>query len=149
MKKKHILLILAVLVLIAAGYVGMRLRNRWTDITGVTTVRDRNTVYMNSKTGKDFEAGSGSLTVGEGQRIHVEYALDAGNFDLAFNKGNNDHSVFFNAPLDNLPATGDVFGKSGVSGKGSLDFEAAPGEYTVFIRQHGAIGSATVTAKAF
>ena len=146
MKKKNIILIIAVLVLIAAGYAGMRLKNRWTDITGITTVRDRNTVYMNSKTGKEFEAGSGSLKLGEGQVIHVEYALDSGNFDIAFNEGNESHTVFFNAPLDNLPDKGDVFGKSAVSGKGSLDFEATPGEYTVFIRQHGAIGSATVTA---
>ncbi len=149
MSKKKIVLTVTVLVLIAVSiYTGMRIKNRWTDINGVTTVPDRNTVYMNSKTGKEFESGCGYLTVGEGQHIHVEYAIDTGSFDLAFHKGNGNQTVFFNAPLDNLPDAGDVFGKSGISGKGSLDFEASRGEYMVFFRQHGAIGSATVTAKA-
>ena len=149
MKKKSIVLIVVALVLIAVGgYVGMRIRNRWTDIKGVTTLFEKNTVIMNSKTGKEFEAGSGELTVDEGKRIHVEYALDAGSFDLAFYKGSDALAVIRRSNLDDLPDSGDLFGKSGVSGKGDLDFGAAPGKYTVYFEQHGAVGSATVTAKA-
>lgn len=149
MKKKSVVLFVVALVLIAAiAYVGMRLINRRTDIIGVTTLFEKNTVIMNSKTGKDFEAGSGELTVDEGKRIHVEYALDAGSFDLAFCKGSDALAAIRRANLSDLPNTGDLFGKSGVSGKGSLDFEAAPGKYTVYFEQHGAVGTANVTAKA-
>ena len=149
MQKKNIALIIAALVLIAAAaYVGMRIVNRGTDIAGVTTLYEKNTVIMNSKTGKEFEAGSGELTVSEGKCIHVEYALDAGSVDLAFYKGNDALAVIRRANLSDLPNSGDLFGKSGVSGKGSLDFEAASGKYTVYFEQHGAAGKATVTAVA-
>ena len=149
MKKKSIFLIAAAVVLIAAiAYAVTRLSNRWTDIVGVTTLEKKNTVIMNAKTGEEFVSGSGKLTVGEGERIHIEYALTAGSFDLAFHQGSAGLDVFQSAELENLPNVGDVFGKSGVSGNGSLDFEAAPGEYTVYFNQHGAIGTATVTAKA-
>ena len=149
MKKKSVVLFVVALVLIAAiAYVGMRLINRRTDIIGVTTLFEKNTVIMNSKTGKDFEAGSGELTVDEGKRIHVEYALDAGSFDLAFCKGSDALAAIRRANLSDLPNTGDLFGKSGVSGKGSLDLDAAPGKYQVYFNPHGAIGTATVTTKA-
>ena len=103
---------------------------------------------MNSKTGKEFYAGSGKLNVGEGERIHMQYALDGGSFDLAFCKGGNALDVISNSDLDNLSVSGDVFGKSRVSGKGSIYFEASPGEYTVYFKQHGAVGTVTVTAQA-
>lgn len=70
--KKSMILTVASLVLIAAvAYICVRLNNRLTDINGVTTVYERNTVYMNSKPGTDFYAGSGELTVSEGKHIHV------------------------------------------------------------------------------
>ena len=148
MKKKNIVLIAAALVLIAAAaYVGMRFINRGTDIIGVTTLVEKNTVIMNVKPGKDFAGGSGSLTVGDGRRIHVEYALDAGSFDLAFHKGSSALDVLRSANLDNLPDAGDLFGKSGVSGKGNFDLEAAPGEYTLYFKPHDTIGTASVTTK--
>ena len=149
MKKKSIVLIVAALVVIVAiAYVGMRFINRGTDINGVTTLVEKNTVIMNVKPGKDFAGGSGKLTVDEGKRIHVEYALDAGSFDLAFCKGSNALDVLRSAKLDSLPDAGEVFGKSGVSGKGSLDLDAVPGEYTLYLNPHDTIGTATVTAKA-
>lgn len=151
MKNKSLILIIVTLVLIAAvAYIWVRLNNHWTDINGVTTVFERNTVYMNSKPGTDFYAGSGELTVSDGKHIHVEYALDAGSFDLAFRiyvKGSNALDVQ-SSVFDNLPDSGDVFGKSGVSGKGSLDLEVAPGMYIVYFKLHGTVGSAIVTAKA-
>ena len=148
MSKKRIILTVAVFVLIAAAaYVGLRLKNRWTDINGVTTVFERNTVYMNVRPGKDFAGGSGYITVKQGKSIHVEYAVDTGKFDIAFCKGSNALSVIQGSALDNLPNTGNVFGKSGVSGKGSIDFEAEPGEYTVYFNPHDTIGSATVTVR--
>ncbi len=148
MSKKRIILTVAVFVLIAAAaYVGLRLKNRWTDINGVTTVFERNTVYMNVRPGKDFAGGSGYITVRQGKSIHVEYAVDTGKFDIAFCKGSNVLSLIRSSELDNLPNTGNVFGKSGVSGKGSIDFEAEPGEYTVYFNPHDTIGSATVTVK--
>ena len=148
MSKKRIILTVAVFVLIAAAaYVGLRLKNRWTDINGVTTVFERNTVYMNVRPGKDFAGGSGYITVRQGKSIHVEYAVDTGKFDIAFCKGSNVLSLIRSSELDNLPNTGNVFGKSGVSGKGSIDFEAEPGEYTVYFNPHDTIGSATVTVR--
>ncbi|MBO4335533.1 MAG: hypothetical protein J5846_06850 [Desulfovibrio sp.] len=148
---KKFVLIVAVLVLISAiAYVYLRNTNRRTDIIGVTTLYETNTVYMNSKPGKDFYAGSGELSVSGGKYIHVEYALESGNFDLAFrlyHEGREGLDVQ-KAELDKLPASGDLFGKSGVSGKGSLDFEVASGKYNVYFKSHGAIGSATVTVKA-
>lgn len=149
MSKKRIILTAAVFVLIvAAAYVGLRLKNRWTDINGVTTVYERNTVYMNVRPGKDFAGGSGYITVEEGKRIHVEYAVETGKFDIALNKGSNALSVIRNSDLDNLSSSGNVFGKSGISGKGSIDFEAEPGEYTIYFNPHDTIGSAIVTVKS-
>jgi hypothetical protein len=146
---KKIVLIVAAIVLVAAiAYVGMRFINRGTDINGVTTMAEKNTVIMNVKPGKDFAGGSGKLTVGDGKRIHVEYALNAGSFDLAFSKENNALAVLKSANLDNLTDAGDVFGKSGVSGKGNFDLEAAPGEYTLYFKPHDTNGTATVTTKA-
>ena len=149
MSKKRIILTVAAFVLIAiAAYVGLRLKNRWTDINGVTTVYERNTVYMNVRPGKDFAGGSGYITVEEGKRIHVEYAVETGKFDIAFYKGSNALSVIRNSDLDNLSSSGNVFGKSGISGKGSIDFEAEPGEYEVYFKSHDTIGSAIVTVKS-
>lgn len=149
MSKKRIILTVTVFVLIvAAAYVGLRLKNRWTDINGVTTVYERNTVYMNVRPGKDFAGGSGYITVEEGKRIHVEYAVETGKFDIALNKGSNALSVIRNSDLDNLSSSGNVFGKSGISGKGSIDFEAEPGEYTIYFNPHDTIGSAIVTVKS-
>ncbi len=56
----------------------------------------------------------------------MEYAVDTGKFDVAFCKGSNALSVIRSSELDNLHNAGNVFGKSGVSGKGSIDFEADP-----------------------
>ena len=149
MKKKSIVLfVVAIVFIAAAAYVWVRYNNRWTDINGVTTVAERNTVYMNLKPGTNFYAGSGQLTVAEGKHIHVEYALDSGTFDLAFRiyvKGSDALAV--QSPVfDDLPASGEVFGKSGVSGKGTLDFDVAPGTYKVYFKNHSVVGSATVTA---
>lgn len=146
-KKKIVLTVASVVIIAIAAYAVMRIQNRWTDINGVTTVYDRNTVYMNVKPGKDFAGGSGSITVQQGKSIYVEYAVDAGKFDIAFYKGDNAHSVIRNSNLDNLPNAGNVFGKSGVFGKGDIVFKAEPGEYTVFFNPHDTIGSATVTVK--
>ena len=150
MKKKSILLIVVAIVFIAAiAYVWMRFNNRWTDINGFTTVYGRNTVYMNLKPGTNFYLGSGQLTINEGKHIYVEYALDSGTFDLAFRvyvKG-SDGLAMKNPVFDNLPDSGEIFGKSGVSGKGTLDFDVAPGTYEVYFKTHSVIGSATVTAK--
>ncbi|MBQ9347767.1 MAG: hypothetical protein IJT94_10620 [Oscillibacter sp.] len=54
--------------------------------------------------------------------------------------------VFQNADLENLSPDGEVFGASGVTGTGSLDFDAAPGETTVYFSLHDAVGTATVSA---
>ena len=148
MKKKTIILLGAALLFAAAAvYVGVRLHNHGTDIIGVTTLPDRNTVIVNAKTGEEFVAGSGKLTVGAGEHIHLEYALTAGSFDLAFHEGGSGLDVFQNADLEALPAAGEVFGKSGVSGSGSLDFDAEAGNYTAYFVNHGMVGKVTVTAK--
>lgn len=159
-KKKIAIICVAALVVIAGAYVALRLHNRGTDIIGVTTLTDRNTVIMNSKTGAEFVAGEGQLAVSEGERIHVEYDLSGGTIDISFNELTSSGAAYEditpeNVPdvLENLPAPEDMagegaFGQDGVTGKGGLDFDAAPGGYNVHIAQHGAIGKATVTAKA-
>ena len=159
MKKKTVALIV-VLALVIAGavYVAVRLKNRGTDIIGVTTLPDRNTVIMNSKTGKEFVSGTGNLSVGEGERIHVEYDLSAGEIDVSFLKSDSTPYEDITAEnenledaLNNLPvaedfAGGDAFGQDGVSGKGVLDFDAAPGLYMVDIAIHDAPDKVVVTA---
>lgn len=76
--------------------------------------------------------------------------LTRAGFDLAFHvyvKGSNGLHVR-SSVFDNLPNLGDVFGKSGVSEKGSLDLEVVPGTYKVYFKSHGAVGTATVTARS-
>lgn len=152
MKKKLILILVAALVVTLGVYVGYRFAKRGTDIIGVTTLSDKNTVIMNAKTGSEFAAGTGYLTVAEGERIHMEYDLSAGSIDVAIKSGEGAMEAIENMDFENLPSaedmTGDgAFGETGVSGKGSMDFDAAAGEYTVYIVNNGAVGSATLTAK--
>ena len=141
MKKKTVALIVLALIVVAGAYIAVRMKNRGTDIIGVTTLYDRNTVIMNAKTGQEFVSGRGTLTVGEGERVHMEYDLSAGALDIAFFEGGD------NAPLEE-DMSGGLFGQEGVSGKGALDFDAAPGSYSVQIAVHDAVGRAVVTTKA-
>ena len=148
MKKTTLIIIVAVLAVIGlGGYVGVRLYNRGTDLIGVTTRERQNQVIMNAKTGEEFVAGSGKLTVGAGESIRLKYTLSAGSFDLALHKGEEGNGIFQETDLENLPDAGAVYGKSGVSGSGELNFPAEEGVYTVFFNMHGAIGSATMTAE--
>ena len=161
MKKKTVaLVIVAALLVVGAAYIAVRLKNHGTDIIGVTTLTAKNTVIMNAKAGNEFVSGAGQLTVGEGERIHVEYNLKAGEIDVAFRANEGDFASYEDITPDNenleevlnsLPAPEDMagegsFGQDGVSGKGSLDFDAAPGAYAVRIAIHDAIGKAVVTA---
>ena len=162
MKKKTVALIVLALVVVAGIYVAVRLKNRGTDIIGVTTLPDRNTVIMNAKAGSEFVSGTGNVSVGEGERIHMEYNLSAGEIDVAFRANEGDFASYEDITPDNenleealnsLPTPEDMagegsFGQDGVSGKGSLDFDAAPGLYAVQITLHDAVGKAVITAKA-
>lgn len=157
MKKttKIILIVVLLLALAAVGYVGYRYAMRGTDITGVTTLSDRNTVYVNGRSGSDFEAGSGWLTVGEGEAIVLKYDFSAGSIDVFFRADENVEAAL--AALqdlhpEELPTAEDMtgegaFGQEGVTGKGTLRFPADAGTYTVYVVNHDAIGKATVTAK--
>ena len=128
MKKKPVILIVVLaLVAAVACYVGVRLMNRGKDIIGVTTLEGQKQVIMNSQTGEEFTAGSGKLEVGEGEHIHLSYTLSGGSFDLALHKGEDGNDVFTEADLENLSDSGDPFGKSGISGSGTLDFDAEQG----------------------
>ena len=151
MKKKTIIIIAAcvllVLAILGGTALGRRLAKRHTDIIGVTTLIERNLVIMNSASGTEFVSGSGTITVGEGERLHVEYALKEGSYDLAFHLGDDGLDVFHNTDLTALPAEGEVFGRSGVEGSGSFDLEVPAGVYTVFFDMHKAVGSTTISAK--
>ena len=149
MSKKIIALIVALILIIAAGaiYVGVRINNRGRDIIGVTTLFKTNEVIMNAATGQEFESGTGQITVGSGKSIHLEYKLSAGSFDVAFHAGHGARDLFEAANMSDLSAEGEVFGKSSVSGSGSLDFEAAEGDYTVYFVIHDTIGTARVSTK--
>lgn len=126
---------------------GCSIISRHKDITGVTTLSKENTVVMNSPTGKEFVTGSGNLTVGDGEVIHLKYDLSEGSFDLACNEGNEDLDIFESTDLEKLSSEGEVFGISGIEGSGELDIHAAAGEYTVFFNLHSAVGSATVSVE--
>lgn len=151
MKKKSVIIVALVLVVAAAA--GLFLyRHRGGDIIGVTSYADKNTVIVNSKTGSEFEAGTGYFTVKDGERIHMEYNLTAGEFDVYFNESESAGEAYQNMDVENLPTAEDMtgegsFGQSGVSGKGSLDFDAETGSYTAYFINHGMVGKVTVTAK--
>ena len=147
--KKIVLIVAVLLMIVASAYVYIinfhstflwHFTDSWRDSTGVITVSERNTVYMNLA----------QLTIDEGKHIHVEYAIDAGTLNLAFRtyvEGSD--ALRVNSPVfDDLQNSGEIFGKSGISGKGTLDFDAAPGTYEVYFRTHEVIGTATVTEKA-
>ena len=142
MKKTVIILVMLIAVLLTASACG----SRHTDIIGVTTLTGDNKVVMNSASGDEFVSGSGNITLGEGEVLHLEYELTEGSFDLACHEGNVGLDVFETVDLSSLPLTGEVFGASEISGSGTLDLEAAPGDYTVFFTVHGAVGQAVLTA---
>ena len=151
MKKKTVLIVALVLAAAAVGYVGYRLAIRGTDIVGVTTLPDRNTVIVNGKTGDEFESGTGFLTVGEGQKLHVEYDVKSGSFDVAFRADEDAAAAYEEMDVDNLPTAEEMtgegsFGTAELTGKSSLDFDAEPGDYTVYITNHGMVGNVKVTA---
>ena len=153
MKKKTVALIVVLALVVAgAAYVAFRLKIRGTDIIGVTTLPDRNTVIMNSKTGDEFVGGTGYVNIGEGERIRVKCALSAGEIDLLFYP--SDFYPSFQSTLEDWPISKDAagegsFGQDGVSGKDDLYFDAAPGVYAVSIAPHGSIGKVVITtAKA-
>ena len=152
MKKKIVVLVIALLLVVLGVYTGFRFARRGTDIIGVTTLNGKNTVILNAKTGDEFASGTGYLTVGEGERIHLEHNLSSGSLSVAFKSGEGAAEALANLDLDNLPSAADMtgegaFGKEDISGKGSLDFEAEPGEYTVHFTNNSAVGTARVTAK--
>lgn len=152
MKKKVIIAIVALLVVALGVYAGYRLAVRGTDVIGVTSLSDRNTVIMNAKTGDEFVSGTGYLTVGKGEGLHLEYDLSSGSIDVAFRADDGYAAAAQSMDVEKLPETEELtgegaFGEQGLAGKGSLDFEAAEGTYTVHITNHSAIGKATVTAK--
>lgn len=149
MKRKIlIILVLAACLIIAASGCGTRISERHTDIIGVTTIPEKNTVIMNAKTDEEFVSGTGKITVGEGERIHVESSLETGSVDLALHAGDGSLDVFTGADLENLPVEGDVFGISGLEGDGSFDLDAAEGEYSIYFALHDAAGNVTVSTKA-
>ena len=148
MKRKTLIIYtVALLLVLAMSGCGRLLSRDHNDIIGVTTFSEKNTVVMNSPTGDEFVSGSGKIILGEGEKLHVEYTLDKGSFDLAFHMGSDGLGVFDSADLDTLPVQGDVFGKSGVEGSGSFELDAPAGEYTVFFSIHDAAGSASVSAE--
>ena len=147
-KKSIILIVAAALIVIAAVVARFCLRD--TDVVGVTSYPNKNTVVLCCKSGSEFVNGSGSVTVGEGEYIHLEYALQSGSFDSALHAGDGSLDVFRDADMTKLPETaedGGVFGTSGVSGKGGVDYEVAPGSYTVFFTIHDTVGKATVSVR--
>ena len=167
-KNKVVWFILALVIAVVAIIAILAVRRFSTlhkDITGVTTLTNENLVIMNSPSANVFVSGSGQITVKSDKGIHVEYAVTEGSFDLAFTAGSADPifaegsvdpasmknelglDVFRNADLSNLTADGEIFGASGVSGKGSLDFAVSPGVYSVYFNMHDTVGTSTVSAK--
>ena len=143
MKKAILCLLLALTILSVLAACGSDMTRN----IGVTTIEDKRLVVMNAESGNEFVSGSGHITVAEGEHLHVTYDLSAGSFDLAFHAGKTSLDVFTDVDFTALTTTGEVFGQSGVSGSGSFDLEAAPGDYTVYYNMHGAIGTSRVTAE--
>ncbi len=159
MKKKTIVIIIVVVVLAliiaAAVYIGVRLHRHGTDIIGVTTLTDRNTVIMNAVESGGFKSGTGVINVGEGERIRLDYDVSGGSFDFAFAAGEDavfsavrdaDNMDVAELPTDDVMPETPPDGETGLEGAGSVDFDVEPGAYTVYFTMHGAIGTATVTA---
>ena len=151
MKKKIILFLVLALAAAAAVYACVRVSRHGTDIIGVTTLADKNTVIMNSKTGSEFVSGSGVISVAQGEHIHLECDLKEGSIDVAFRGDEGAAAAYESMTPENLPTaeemTGEgAFGQESISGKCSLDFDAEAGEYTVYIANRGAVGKAVVTA---
>ena len=130
MKNRSVKIILCIIVLlVVAGGVtlGIRVANHGRDIIGVTTLPSENLVIMNSANGEEFVSGTGSLTVGEGEKAHLTYRLSGGSFDLTLSQGEEIRAE-----------------QEGISGSGELDLEVDSGEYEVTFLMHGAIGTARV-----
>ena len=150
MKKKGIIILAGIIVVIILTAI-LCSCSRDRSIVGVTTYPEKNTVVLNCKTGNEFADGSGKITVGENEYIHLEYDLKSGSFDLALCEGNSDLGVFRDADMSDLPSpdtaeAGSVCGTSGIKGKGSLDYKVPEGKYTVFFTIHDTVGRADVSA---
>ena len=151
--KKVVICIVAVLVVCAAVVGVVLFQHRGGDIIGVTSYADKNTVIMNSKEGNEFVSGTGSITVKEGEGIHLDYKLKSGSFDIHFTPGKDavqeavESDKLEDLPEPEEPDLDGAVGQTGVEGSGDLDFDVEPGEYTVIFNMNGAIGKATVTAK--
>ena len=144
-----ILIVVGVLAAVLVGVLFFTMRD--TNIVGVTTYPDRNTVVLCCKTGSEFVNGDGKITVGEGEHLRLDHALKAGSFDLALYRGEDGLEPFRDVDMANLPApdaaTDGVCGVSGVAGTGTLDLEVAPGTYMLLFTIHDTVGTATVTAE--
>ena len=146
-KKRNLIAVaLVLIVILGIGYVAMRLTNRGKDIIGVTTLPQDNAIYMNSKTGDEFVSGSGKVTVAEGKKIHLDYTLKSGSFDLAIYAG-EEGDPFLTEPDMESPLPEGTISRDGLEGKGNADFEVPAGEYTVVFKIHDTVGSAKVSVK--
>ena len=80
-----ILIVVGVLAAVLVGVLFFTMSD--TNIVGVTTYPDRNTVVLCCKTGSEFANGDGKITVGEGEHLRLDHALKAGSFDFALYRG--------------------------------------------------------------
>ena len=148
MSKKTALFIAAALVVAAAAAYLLFPR----EPTVIST--ENNVVTVKGTRGGRAGGGSGVVAVGEGEHLHLTYALTRGSFDVTFAglAGEQNENTF---PMEALngdtPATllsGDPFGETGLEGNGSLDFAVQPGEYMAFFHLHHMTGEATLSAQA-
>ena len=143
------------IIVIAAAIIGFVLYNhRGGDIIGVTSYPDKNKIIMNTARDNEFVSGQGTITVGEGEVIHLEYDQKAGSFDVAICMGKDDviEAILSSESLDSseipVPEEMEHFETmTGIEGTGSLDFDVDPGDYTLIFYPHDSEGKVTVTTQ--
>lgn len=120
-----------------------------------------NTVKVTALNSEE-SGGSGIITVGEGEILHVDYKLSKGTFDITVAG-----EPFEPAEITNVDAsapemaetteqnaqdiidafTGEgQYKETGLTGEGSLEFAVQPGDQTLYIMLHDATGEILITA---
>lgn len=108
---------------------------------------DDNTVSLMAENSGD-SGGTGIISVAEGEQLHLEYDMKKGSFDLSIGDGATDIDLSLEEIQNELFNGGEIFSQSGLEGTGSLDIQAAPGEYTVAVMYHDATGEGTLSTVA-
>ncbi len=125
MKKKVIVILGVALVLVIAAVFLLRGGE-----VSVVSNPDDNSIVLTAKGSGFSQKVTGHITAAAIESICVEYALEKGSMDVAFD----------------IPGD-DFYSVSDLKGNGVEEFEKMQGEYTVIFTLHGVTGEARVYIK--